>query len=262
MKKFILAIMMSMALIGCTRIETGEVGLRVDMSKQVQDTELSAGSWNQTMIGNVITFPVRDVAVDVSNLTPLAADNSTMKDVDVSVIYSINPKSVSDLWINKSKSFHAVSDDGDILLMHTYMYQTARNAVFKVARNYEALNMNDSRAQIEQELAEIINKVLNDEELAGSITVSQVRIGSMVPSDTVKASADELVRAKNELKTKEVEVQTAKKEAERIAALNANAGAISYMNAQAQMKIADAILAGKVNTIVIPQDFKGIVNVK
>jgi len=73
--------------------------------------------------------------------------------------------------------------------------------------------------------------------------------------------ADYLVRAKNEEKTKEVEVQIAKKEAERIAALNANAGAISYMQAQAQMKIADGIAEGKVQTVVIPYDFKGMVNV-
>ena len=101
---------------------------------------------------------------------------------------------------------------------------------------------------------------LNDEKLNG-ITISQVRVGGMVPSDAVKASADNLVRAKNEEKTKEVEVQIAKKEAERIAALNANAGAISYMQAQAQMKIAEGIAAGTVQTVVIPYDFKGMVNI-
>jgi hypothetical protein len=67
---------------------------------------------------------------------------------------------------------------------------------------------------------------------------------------------------RNELKTKEVEVQTAKKEAERIEALNANAGAIGYMNAMANMKIAEGVANGKVATIVVPYDFKGIVNAK
>jgi hypothetical protein len=33
------------------------------------------------------------------------------------------------------------------------------------------------------------------------------------------------------------------------------------MNAMAQMEIAKAVHEGKVQTIVIPQDFKGIVNV-
>ncbi len=264
MKKLYLAIAVAIALgaltTGCTIVDTGEVGLRVNFDKTIEADERIAGSFNQTMVGSLLTFPVKDVSVDVQNLTPLAADNSTMKEFDISVIYNITPSSVSELYINKSRSFHMVDKTGDIYLMHAYIYQTARNAVYKTARKYEALNMNDNRAQIEQEIQEIMVATLNDEKLNG-IVISQVRVGSMVPSDAVKASADNLVRAKNEEKTKEVEVQIAKKEAERIAALNANAGAISYMQAQAQMKIAEGIAEGKVQTVVIPYDFKGMVNI-
>jgi len=244
----------------CTRIETGEVGLRVDMSKQVQSTELVSGSWNQTFVGDVLTFPVRDVSVAVDNLTPLAQDNSTMKDVDLAVIYSINPSTVSELYSNKSKSFHATKD-GDVYLMYTYIHQTARNAMYKVARKYAALTMNDSRAQIEQEVQDVMTQILNDEKLSG-ITITQVRVGAMTPADSVKASSDALVRAMNEDKTKTIEIGLAKKEAERIAALNANKGAIEYMNAQSMQSIAEGIKTGKVHTIVVPYDFKGIVNVK
>ena len=255
-----LALIVGVCATGCTVVDTGEVGLRVNFDKTIESGELVAGSFNQTVIGKVLTFPVKDVSVDVKDMNPLAADNSTMKDFDISVIYNITPASVSDLYINKSRAFHMVDNSGDIYLMHSYIYQTARNAVYKIARKYEALNMNDSRAQIEQEIQETMVSTLAEEKLTG-IVISQVRVGSMVPSDAVKASADNLVRAKNEEKTKEVEVQIAKKEAERIAALNANSGAISYMQAQAQMKIAEGIAEGKVHTVVIPYDFKGMVNV-
>ena len=40
------------------------------------------------------------------------------------------------------------------------------------------------------------------------------------------------------------------------------APSIAYMQAQANLKIAEGIAAGKVNTIVVPVDFKGMVNVK
>jgi regulator of protease activity HflC (stomatin/prohibitin superfamily) len=250
----------ALAVSGCKVIDTGEVGLRVNFDKTIEAEERVAGSFNQTIIGSVLTFPIKDVSVDVRDLMPLAADNSTMKDFDLAVIYNITPSAVSDLWVNKSRSFHTQDPSGDIYLMHAYIYQTARNAVYKVARKYEALNMNDNRSQIEQEVQATMIATLADEKLNG-IVISQVRVGSMVPSDAVKASADNLVRAKNEEKTKEVEVQIAKKEAERIAALNANAGAISYMQAQAQMKIAEGIASGKVQTVVIPYDFKGMVNV-
>ena len=70
----------------CTRIETGEVGVRVGFDKQVQSGELLPGSFNQTMIGDVLTFPVKDVNVTLNDMTPVAADNSTMKDLDAVVV--------------------------------------------------------------------------------------------------------------------------------------------------------------------------------
>ena len=67
----------------------------------------------------------------------------------------------------------------------------------------------------------------------------------------------------NELKVKATEVEIAKKESERMAALAANSTqSIAFMNAQAQLKVAEGVANGKVHTVVVPYDFKGIVNAK
>lgn len=244
----------------CTRVETGEVGIRIGFDKQVSPGELLPGSFNQTIVGSVLTFPVKDVSVRVEDMTPLAKDNSTMKDFDALVIYNVNPQSVSELYVSKNRSFHEQHEQ-DIYLMYNYVHQAARNAIYKSARKYEALEMNDNRQAIENEVKDLMIKSLADEKLDTAVTISQVLVRVILPADSVVASANELVRAKNEYKQKEVEVQTARKEAERIAALNANKGAIEYMSAMANMKIADAIANGKVNTIVIPMDFKGMINI-
>ena len=248
---------------GCTRIETGEVGLRINFDKTTDPTERLPGSFNQTVIGSIPTFKIQDVAVAVDNMTPLASDNSTVKDFDMTVVYNINPTAVSELWTTKNKTFHGMTgSSGDILLMQNYIALSARNAAYKAARNYESLKMADNRPVIEQQIRDNIVKTLTEEKLADKITVSQIQVRASTPADVIVNSANELVRAQNELKTKEVEVQTAKKEAERIAALNANAGAIGYMNAMANLKIAEGVAAGKVHTIVVPYDSKGIVNAK
>lgn len=247
----------------CTRIETGEVGLRINFDKTTDPTERLPGSFNQTLIGEIITFKIQDVAVAVDNLTPLASDNSTVKDFDMTVVYNVNPSAVSELWTTKNRAFHGLSErGGDILLMQNYVALSARNAAYKVAREYESLKMADNRQVIEQKIRDGIMRTLAEEKLAEKIAVSQVQVRAITPADVIVASANELVRAQNELKTKEVEVQTAKKEAERIAALNANSGAIGYMNAMANLKIAEGVANGKVQTIVVPYDFKGIVNAK
>jgi regulator of protease activity HflC (stomatin/prohibitin superfamily) len=116
---------------------------------------------------------------------------------------------------------------------------------------------------MEVAIKEQIQKTLADEKLDGSITITQVLVRNVVPADSVVDSANALVRAKNEFKQKEVEVQTAKKEAERMQALaNQGSQSISYMQAQAQLMIAEGIKNGKVNTVVVPHDFKGQVVVK
>ena len=61
LKLAILAIF-TMFAVACTRIETGEVGIRVGFDKQVVREELLPGSFNQVLIGDRPTF-VREVGL-------------------------------------------------------------------------------------------------------------------------------------------------------------------------------------------------------
>jgi regulator of protease activity HflC (stomatin/prohibitin superfamily) len=238
---------------GCTRIATGEVGVRVDFSKQVQPGELLPGSFNQTVIGDVLTFPIKDLNVVLENMTPVAKDNSTMKDFDLVVVYNINPSQVSELYTTKNRAFHIVDSEGDVYLMYNYIVQNSRNAAYKAARKYEALDMADNRSDMENFIKEEIIRNLAEEKLDGSLNITQVLIRNVVPADSVVASANELVRAKNELKQREIQVKTAELEAKRQQMLASNGPqTIEYMKAQASLIIAEAVKAGKVQTILVP----------
>jgi regulator of protease activity HflC (stomatin/prohibitin superfamily) len=260
MKRFLTVGILAAAVLatGCTRIETGEVGVRVDAYKQVQPGELLPGSMNQTIIGDVLTFPVKDVNVTLENMTPVAKDNSTMKDFDAVVVYNINPQNVAELYSTKNKSFHA-DFRGDTYVMYNYVVQNARNAIYKAARKYEALDMADNRTEMENLIKDEITRNLAEEKLDGSITINQVMVRSVVPADSVVESANALVRAKNELKQKEVEVKTAEAESRRMAALANNSGAsIAFMQAQAMLNISEGIKNGQVQTIVVPSNFNAL----
>jgi len=243
---------------GCTRIETGEVGVRVGFDKQVQPGELLPGSFNQTIIGEVLTFPIKDVNVQLNDMTPVAKDNSTMKDFDAVVVYNINPQQVAELYSTKNKAFHA-EFKGDTYVMYNYIVQNARNAIYKAARRYEALDMADARSEMEKFIQDEIVRNLSEEKLDGTIMISQVLIRNVVPADSVVESANALVRSKNELKQKEVEVQTAQAESRRMAALANNSGAsIAFMQAQAMLNISEGIKNGQVQTIVVPSNFNAL----
>jgi hypothetical protein len=246
------AIVAAMALAtGCARIETGEVGLRVGFDKQVSTGELLPGSFNQTIIGNVITFPVKEISVKVEDMTPLAKDNSTMKDFDTLVTYNINQAQVAEIYNSKNRSFHA-SHDGDVYLMYNYIFNAARNAIYKAARKYEALEMGDARQAMETEIKEQIVRTLAEEKLDGTIIIGQVLIRNIIPADSVVASANELVKAKNEYKTEEVKVATARKRNE---SMQANPMAIPLLKAEAEAdamrSLPNAIANFKGQTLVI-----------
>lgn len=246
---------------GCTRIETGEVGVRLNGSKQIEGAELVAGGFYQTIIGSILTFPIKDVMVNLDNKTPMTADNSPLADFDITLEYSINPTTVAELYASKNKSYHT-EFKGDIYLMHAWMTNVVNNASYKAVREYKSLEVADNRVKIEQQIKALVDQHLQEAKLGTQLTINNVSIRNILPNADILKSATEYVKAQNELKIKETEVQIAKKESERMAALSANSGtSIAYMSAQANMKIAEGIANGKVQTIVVPMDFKGMVNV-
>lgn len=261
MKKYIAVLFafMFMLFTGCTRIETGEVGIRIDASKQVSQEELRPGSINQTIVGSVLTFPVKDIALDLNDKTPMTADNSALADFDITVIYNINPSSVAELYSNKSKSFNATDDSGDVYLMYNYISTLVNNAVYKSVRQYPALGVADNRANIEKSVQDEVTAQLKAENLDTSITINQVQVRNILPNAEILASSTRLVKAQNDLAVKNTEVEIAKKEAERMSALATNSTqSIAYMQAQAQLNISEAVKEGKVNTIIIPSNMTAL----
>lgn len=261
MKKMIMLVLAVTVLSGCERIETGEVGLRIGFDKQVNTAELQPGSFNQTMIGSVLTFPVRDIALVLDDMHPQTMDNSTLDDMDITVIYSINPAAVGEIYTTKSRAFHSRDEQNDILLMYNYLTTVSRSAAYKAAAKHDALKTISARAEIEADAAKFITAALADEKLDTSLTITKVQVRNIQPARNIIASANAVITAQNNLKAKQVEVDIAKKEAERLTLLSSNSQNVRYMEAKALQDIAEGVKEGKVQSIVVPYDFKGIINV-
>lgn len=263
MKRFATLSILAAAILatGCTRIETGEVGVRLNASKQIEGNELMPGTWNQTVIGSVLEFPVKDIAVTLENKTPMTKDNSALADFDITVVYGINPTSVAELYSTKSRSFHAEGKEG-VYLMFNYMTTLVNNASYKAIRQYNALEVADNRAKLEQEIQRIVTEQLKEEKLDTALQLAVVQIRNVAPNAEILRAATDYVRAQNELKIKQTEVEIAKKESERMAALaNNSTQSIAYMNAQAALNISEGIKNGKVQTIVVPSNITALGNI-
>jgi len=261
MKKILAALAVVMAMTACTRVTDGEAGVRISYGGEYDQKELTTG-YHQTMVGDVIKFPIRDLTVSVTDLKPLSSEKSALADLDVNIVYSINPASVSELYTRKARSFHAI-DNGQVLLMHEYIKTLVNSAANKAIAKHKSLEVNDQRAQIETDIKDFIIERLKDEKLDTSVNISAVQIKNMLPNQDILKSATDLVRSENDLKIKNNEIKIAMAEAERQKALSANAGqSIAYMQAQAQLTIAEAVKLGKVQTIIIPSNMNSLMIAK
>lgn len=264
MKKFLMVATLAIAALfstGCTRITDGEVGVRVTTTGTIQGNELGTG-YHQTMFGDVLQFPVRDLTVPLNDAKPLTADNSALADFDVSIVYSVSPTAVAELYTKKAKSFHLKTSDGDVFLMYNYMNTLVNNAVYKAVRGYKSLDVADNRVKIEAEIRELVQAQLKEEKLDTSLILSAVQVRNIQPNADILKAATDLVKSQNELKIKQNEIAIAQAEAERQKALSQNAGqSIAYMQAQSQLLIAQAVHDGKVNTIIIPSSLTALGNI-
>ena len=147
--------------------------------------------------------------------------------------------------------------------MYSRLSTILNNASYKAVRQYKSLEMADRRAELEVIIKNTVEESLKAEKLDGDINLTQVQIRNILPNQEILNAATRYVTAQNSLRVKETEVEIARKESERLAILASTSKQnIDFMDAETRQQIGYAIREGKVNTIVIPADFKGIVNVK
>lgn len=264
MKKLFLALcaaLMALAMTGCGRIEDGHTGIRTSFNKVVQNDEVRPGFY-VALFDTVTEYVTNEITVDVNDLRPQTADKTNLADFDVTVIYSVDSTQLAEMH-RQFKGRH-VKIQGDWYPMYAYVRNTIESAVPAAVSKWSALDANEHRKDIETDIAAEITAKFQRDGLSGKIRIHSVNAKNIMPDPKLQDSILQVVRARKEQEAKQIEVNTAKLEAERMAALSKQGGKeyTELLAAQANMKLAEAVAAGKVQTIVVPHDFKGIVTVK
>lgn len=262
MKK-IVALLMSVGIIsmvGCTRVETGHVGIRTTFSGEIEPQELGVG-FHQTLIGSVNTYVANEITWKIDNLTPQTKDRSQLEDLDLAYTYSVTPSMIGDLVV-KYKGRDGIDDRGDRYPLALYVENVVKTATTDIISKYDALEANEKREEIRNKIRTQAESMFKEDGLAEAVNIHQVFVKNLQLSQAIMKSANAVIISQNELKSKAFEVDTARKEAERLTLLANNKSSIDYMNAKSLSDIAEGVKLGKVQAVIVPYDFKGIVNVK
>jgi regulator of protease activity HflC (stomatin/prohibitin superfamily) len=247
----VLLALIAMALTGCTKVETGEVGLAKSFNGSVSPDPVGVG-FHQTLTQTVLVFSAKESIFPIKDLHPQTRDKLTMEDVDISYSYHVNPQAIADLYTHYGPTAH-YNDGHEIYPMATFVANLLRSAVNDAIARYDALAVNDNRPAIQQAILDDVRQKIAAEKLDGKVNISQVILTKVSIPKSVTQSATEVVTAQNALKAKQFELQTTQVEAQRIKALadQADERYIRYLNAQAMLKIAET----RPQYVIIPQDF-------
>jgi regulator of protease activity HflC (stomatin/prohibitin superfamily) len=250
----VLALFMSFSLTGCfTVVEEGKVGVVVTNTGEIKGAELPGGNWYHTFFRNIKEFQVRDISFNIDNKQYTTSEDVPLGDFDMTVSYSVNPQAVAEAYKTRSKAYNANNEEGDTLLMYNRVATLANGSAYQVVRGYTNLQAADKRAEIERKILDATNAALKADGAEGIVQVNTVTVRNIAPNQSVLDSSTAVVKSANELRVKANEVEIAKKEAERMAALSQNSTAsIAYMNAQANLNFSNAALQGKVQTMIVP----------
>jgi hypothetical protein len=201
-----------------TTISTGENGLYVGFDGQVKNEVLAPGI-NYDGFGSIKVFNTRKITVTANDLRPKTKDNTIMKEMDVTVTYSINPNSLYEFYTNYDLTNHGIAENGQLQLMSSYISRLITSAVNQSVDEFPALAVNSSLEQIQDTIKGNLAEALQKNGLEGKITIDSIIVGKADLPDDLVASVNRVVAAQSGLKEQQVRTETAQLKAEENKAL-------------------------------------------
>jgi hypothetical protein len=201
-----------------TTISTGENGLYVGFDGQVKNEVLTPGI-NYDGFGSIKVFNTRKITVTANDLRPKTKDNTIMKEMDVTVTYSINPNSLYEFYTNYDLTNHGIAENGQLQLMSSYISRLITSAVNQSVDEFPALAVNSNLEQIQDTIKTNLSEAIRKNSLEGKITIDSIIVGKADLPDDLVASVNRVVAAQSGLKEQQVKTETAQLKAEENKAL-------------------------------------------
>ncbi len=201
-----------------TTISTGENGLYIGFDGQVKNEVLAPGI-NYDGFGSIKVFNTRKITVTANDLRPKTKDNTIMKEMDVTVTYSINPTSLYEFYTGYDLSNHSIGDSGQLQLMSSYISRLITSAVNQSVDEFPALAVNSNLEEIQDTIKGNLAEALQKNGLEGKITIDSIIVGKADLPDTLVESVNRVVAAQSANKEQQVKTETAQLKAQENQAL-------------------------------------------
>lgn len=253
---------------GCGRVETGEVGVRTTFNKKVELEEVPQGFYF-AVLSSVDHFAVKEIGIELNDLTPKAKDNLSLKDFDLVVYYQTNSDKVADLFVEKQNQHAWDTAAGNFLPGYKLVHALARGAAYDAIAQHDSLTIHTNRNVIEQEVK---HRIQEDLEVAapGTFVITRVVVRQVLTDPSIEEAIRRSVAVDKEVEAKNKEVALATAEAKRKAE---EAKGIADYNRKVAESLTPNLLQYKAlevqekfagqgtHTVIMPQNTGALVNI-
>ena len=192
-------------------VDTGHVGVERTVGK-VDLLETEPGlNFKMPFLTQAFEFSAKEIALDLNDLRPKAADNLSVQDLDVTVYYNAAPHTIADLMVKYANA--SQSAPGAILPAYGIVYREAHGAVYEEIAQVDSLKLHRQRDALQADIQESLQMRLEDKD-GEALTISRVVVRALNTDPSIEASIREAVANQKKLEAKQISVDIAKKDAE------------------------------------------------
>lgn len=174
------------------------------------------------------------------------------------MFYSVNPETISDVYIKYQNATVKNDDENIFYPAYKLVNNLAKSVTNDIVSKYNSMEVNSKRNEIEKQILEMLQKDLNEKD-EGAFTVERVTISNIKVDSSVTKSIQEIANSENKKRIAQNELIIAKTEAERNEVISKSLN--KDVLALKQMEVMKDLVNSNNKVIVVPMDFKGMVNV-
>ena len=193
-------------------VETGNVSVERTLGKVNHEEQLQGLNFKMPILTSKQEFSAKEIAIDINDLTPKAADNLSLKDLDVSVFYRVPQERVSELYVKYAQTSGRGSD-GIYLPAYGLVIREARSAIYEQVSKIDSLQLHKQRESLQTDVLSELQIRLERSD-PGDIVITRVVVRALNTDPSIEAAIRDAVEAEKRLEAKAVQVEIAMKDAE------------------------------------------------
>ncbi len=207
-----LILVVALAFMSAYTVESGNVAIERTLGK-VNHEELGQGlNFKMPLLTDALEFSAKEIAIDINDLQPKAADNLSLRDLDVSVFYRVRPDRISELMVKYAASASRGAD-GVYLPAYGLVVREARSAIYQKVSEIDSLQLHKQRDLLQTSVLDELQARL-DQSDPENFQITRVVVRALNTDPSIEAAIRDAVEAEKRLEAKQVQVEIAKKDAE------------------------------------------------